>query len=149
MITSTHNTHPPIIVDTSALISLASVTDSNHSRAQTGTVAMEKAQRSAIVPGEIVTETINVVGKKVSHDVAIRIGQDLLRAKEYNIVETTLRIRRAALKKFAQQSSAMVSFTDCLVMAFADDYKTKDIFGFDDAFRKNGYNRLGIEILIA
>ena len=31
-------------------------------------------------------------------------------------------------------------FTDCIVMANADSFKTKDIFGFDEVFRKNGYN---------
>jgi predicted nucleic acid-binding protein len=32
-----------------------------------------------------------------------------------------------------------VSFTDCVVMAVADTYGTKRIFGFDEAFTKNGY----------
>jgi predicted nucleic acid-binding protein len=32
-----------------------------------------------------------------------------------------------------------VSFTDCLVMAVADRFGTKVIFGFDEVFRKNGY----------
>ena len=35
-----------------------------------------------------------------------------------------------------------VSFTDCLVMATADDYETRDIFGFDKQFQDAGYNRL-------
>jgi len=28
---------------------------------------------------------------------------------------------------------------DCLVMATADFYETREIFGFDTAFTKNGY----------
>lgn len=53
-------------------------------------------------------------------------------------------IRLRALQNF-QNQPAYVSFTDCVVMAFADEYETKDIFGFDEAFRKNGYIRVGID----
>ena len=46
-----------------------------------------------------------------------------------------------ALKKFAGIAEA-VSFTDCIVMAVADDYGTSDIFGFDKQFQDAGYHRL-------
>jgi predicted nucleic acid-binding protein len=48
---------------------------------------------------------------------------------------------RQALSRFATQSES-VSLTDCIVMAVADDYETLDSFGFDEAFRKNGYRIL-------
>jgi predicted nucleic acid-binding protein len=35
-----------------------------------------------------------------------------------------------------------VSLTDCIVMAIADHYGTKDIFGFDKQFADAGYHRL-------
>ncbi len=47
----------------------------------------------------------------------------------------------AALEKFKKQPQA-VSFTDCIVMTVADDYGTKDIFGFDRQFEDAGYRRL-------
>jgi hypothetical protein len=46
-----------------------------------------------------------------------------------------------ALKKCANIPEA-VSFTDCIVMAVADDYGTPDIFGFDKQFQDAGYRRL-------
>jgi predicted nucleic acid-binding protein len=46
-----------------------------------------------------------------------------------------------ALKKFAHIGEA-VSFTDCIVMAVADEYGTPDIFGFDKQFQEAGYHRL-------
>jgi predicted nucleic acid-binding protein len=33
------------------------------------------------------------------------------------------------------------SLTDCIVMALADHYSTKDIFGFDKQFEDAGYHR--------
>ena len=46
-----------------------------------------------------------------------------------------------ALNKFEGLSEA-VSLTDCIVMAVADEYGTKDIFGFDKQFADAGYTRL-------
>ena len=46
-----------------------------------------------------------------------------------------------ALQKFETLPQG-VSFTDCLVMATADEYETRDIFGFDKQFADAGYNRL-------
>jgi len=46
-----------------------------------------------------------------------------------------------ALEKFKAVPQA-VSFTDCIVMAVADEYNTKDIFGFDKQFEDAGYVRL-------
>jgi len=67
-----------------------------------------------------------------------------LATKIFLVVESSEYIRIEALRKFHNQPAA-VSFTDCLVMAFADFYETREIFGFDEAFRKNGYARLGID----
>jgi predicted nucleic acid-binding protein len=47
----------------------------------------------------------------------------------------------AALEKFKDQSQA-VRLTDCIVMTVADDYGTKDIFGFDKQFKEAGHRRL-------
>jgi len=46
-----------------------------------------------------------------------------------------------ALEKFSTVPQG-VSFTDCLVMAVADEYATLDIFGFDKQFADAGYHRL-------
>jgi predicted nucleic acid-binding protein len=46
-----------------------------------------------------------------------------------------------ALEKFRSESPA-VSFTDCIVMAVADYYGVKEIFGSDKQFEEAGYARL-------
>jgi predicted nucleic acid-binding protein len=43
--------------------------------------------------------------------------------------------------KFKTAADA-VSFTDCIVMAVADEYGTREIFGFDKQFADAGYQRL-------
>ena len=134
----------PIIADTSALISLASITDQNHILARKTSLFVKRGDYSLIVPGEIVTETTNTLGKKISHKIAIYTAVTLIGSNELAIIETTSNIRKEALELFKRQSES-VSFTDCLVMVFADTFKTELIFGFDEAFKKNGYVRVGID----
>lgn len=135
----------PVISDTSAFVSLASVTDQNHKIAIEISKFIQKSRFPLIIPGEIFTETINILGKKIDHETAIKTGRKILRSEAFIITETTPEIRFEAFKKF-QKRPQSVSFTDCLVMTFADEFETKSIFSFDKTFKKNGYIRLGIDI---
>lgn len=128
----------PLIIDSSAFISLGSVADSNYGEAVKIGKQIEKENRVTILPGEIFTEIVNVAGKKISHQAAIDQANKILSSKSLIITETTSSIRNNALEKFKNQPKS-VSFTDCLVMAFADFFETKEIFGFDEVFGKNNY----------
>lgn len=135
----------PVIADTSALVSVASVTDHNHSAAILYSQSLGKTNRPLVIPAEVFTETVNVVGRKIDQKIAVAVGEELLQSKAYLIVDTNAEIRGLAFEKFRSQKaqplkSAKASFTDCLVMAFADFYETRDIFGFDAVFLKSGYN---------
>jgi predicted nucleic acid-binding protein len=134
-----------IVADSSGLFSLLVDSDANHKKALKINDQHLKTEGIVIVPSEILSELINVVGKKFDHIKAIVVASDILKSKVFNVENTSDLIRDTALKKYRYQPKS-VSFTDCLVMAFADFYETKEIFGFDEAFRKNGYLRLGIDI---
>lgn len=133
-----------LIIDSSAFISLGTITDANYQKATRISRQITEENRTIIMPGEIFTEIVNVAGKKVSHSAALDQAHRILSSNTMHVEETTPSIRQKALQKFEKQSKS-VSFTDCLVMAFADEYETKEIFGFDEAFKKNGYKRIGID----
>jgi predicted nucleic acid-binding protein len=134
-------TEQPIIADTSALVSLATETDHNHVPATKAAAGYREAQRPIILPSDVLVETVNILGKRSSHETALKAADALLQpGSQFVLVETTSRIE-AALEKFKDQSQA-VSLTDCIVMALADHYNTKDIFGFDKQFEDAGYSRL-------
>lgn len=133
-----------VIIDSSAFISLGTVTDSNFQKATAISQSIEEENRTVVMPGEVFTEIVNVIGKKVGHDAAIKQVGEIISSETIVITETTTGVRKNAFAKFAKQPKS-VSFTDCLVMAFADEFDTTEIFGFDEAFRKNGYRRLGID----
>ena len=133
-----------VIADSSALFSLLITTDTNHAEANKISIELVRQEGVLLIPGEIFSEVINILGKKVSKDQALKAGYKFTESEVFMVLETTASIRSRALTLYKKQP-ASVSFTDCLVMAFADEYKTQLVFGFDIAFRKNGYVRLGLD----
>jgi len=132
---------PPIIADTSALVSLAVETDQNHLPATQEANRLRKVSRAIILPSDVFVETINILGKRIGHDTALKAAGELLRPGSQFVLIETRPYLIAALEKLKGLPPA-VSLTDCLVMTIADDYGTKEIFGFDRQFADAGYRRL-------
>lgn len=132
------------MADSSALISLFFPTDNNHKIAVKTAEHLDEYNTTIITPGDIFTETMNVIGKKFGHNLAISTGNLILDSNLFIMEEINDQIRKASFKKFKTEVNS-TSFTDCIVMAFADHFETKDIFGFDEIFAKNGYTRLGLD----
>ena len=130
-----------IIADSSALFSLVVETDKNHDIALKCAKNFLQEKEALIIPGDVFSEVINVLGRKISHKVAVEIGRDLLESNAFAILDASEAIRKIALGKLQKQPES-VSFTDCIVMAFADDFKTKEIFGFDESFAASDYKRV-------
>ena len=132
---------PFLIADTSGLISLTVKTDSNHHQAITATKPLQERESTILVPYEVLVETVNVLGKRVGHDKASAVAFYLSETPLFLVIDSSPKARQHALHRFKQQPQA-VSFTDCIVMAIADEYGTKAIFGFDTDHAKNGYEIL-------
>lgn len=142
---STNLTKSFIIADASGLFSLLDKNDPRHKVANSA-IDFLSDHNEIILPSEIFAETLNAIWKKVGKQNAVRAGKDLLNPDfNIHIMDTQIEIRLKAVKKFEEIRSNLISFTDCLVMVFADHFKTKLIFGFDEHFKKNGYQRLGID----
>jgi predicted nucleic acid-binding protein len=79
--------------------------------------------------------------KKSGHENALKVGAELLNPKSQFVLIETRPYLITALEKFKDQPLA-VSLTGCIVMSVADEYGTKDIFGFDKQFADAGYTRI-------
>lgn len=137
MVTNSQDGHA--VVDSSYLFALADLSDSTHERAKKIAKALEESTTILIVPSEIFFEATNTMWKKLTKEKAVKTAKDILTFGIYSIPGTTREIRLLALSKYEKQPRS-VSLTDCLVMAFADHFKTKTILGFDESFQKNGYS---------
>lgn len=125
------------IVDSSGLVSLLNTPDSLHAEAVRISEYVDRHKINLVLPPEILAETLSVIGKKISNAAAITAGQALLRGP-FVIPVPPSGLTEKTLTRLAQQKSS-VSYIDCLVMEWADHYSTKVIFGFDAAFKTNGY----------
>ncbi len=128
----------PVIVDTSALISLLSDTDSLHTQALTFADTLRDNRQLLLIPAEVLAEALNVMRPRIGNPATVTIGQELLASPDIAVSPTPRDIIEQTLTKLAIQTGN-ASYIDCLVMATADHYHTRVIFGFDDTFRKDGY----------
>lgn len=135
---------PLLIADSSALFALENSTDETN-RLAISVINSLPDGTVILLPAEIFAEVMNTLWKKAGRQVAIRAAAGYLSSPMIRITESSNAIRNQALEIFRNLRSKNISFTDCLVMAYATVYKTKLIFGFDEGFKKNGFRRLGID----
>ena len=128
----------PVVLDTSALLALFDPHDAHHAAAIRSAQELHASARLLLLPADVITEAVNVAGKKLGHDLAAELAAHLAATDLYTRIETSDALRFAAIDHFTRQT-ASVSLTDCIVMAVADAHQTRDIFGFDSDFTKNGY----------
>jgi predicted nucleic acid-binding protein len=132
----------PVILDSSALIAEINLVDSLHEQAQAINDVLSQTQQRVILPYEVFAEAINIFGKKVGRVEAAHAGKALLArhaSGSLRILPSSEVILTAALDLLPTAKGQSPSFVDCLVMVSADHYQTPYIFGFDEAFAKNGY----------
>ncbi|MBV9481932.1 MAG: PIN domain-containing protein [Acidobacteria bacterium] len=134
-------THKDILVaDTSGLVSLVVPTDHNHAAAVTAAERLTAQQSDILIPSAVFYEFLNILGRQVGHVIAS--GTVSAFTPPFILLQDPSRlILDRALATFRAAPPA-VSFTDCMVMATADEYETRQIFGFDKQFADAGYTRL-------
>ncbi len=128
----------PVVADTSGLVAIIGADDTTHPVAVAAAEVLALEKTPIIVPAEVYSETLNILGKKVSNLVAIAAGRELLANRTFQVVGPDTDTLAAAVDLLERQK-ASDSFVDALVMAYADRYGTRRIFGFDAVFARNGY----------
>jgi predicted nucleic acid-binding protein len=136
-----HKNQPIIVADASGIISLVVDTDSNHEAALQLMLRLDASgvQPTIVVPGELLAETVNLLGKKFSRGLAIETAELLLTQAPFLVRETDPETHTSALELF-RQAPGSVSYTDCIVLAMADKYATREVFGFENFFKQRGYH---------
>jgi predicted nucleic acid-binding protein len=140
-----------VILDSSALIAQINGKDLWHKKANTISEFIERTERKVILPTEVLAETLNRIGNNIGRQDAVLAGNALLERNETGdtlITHSNTDILRATLNllnSVQELPDKRASFVDCLVMATAAFYDTREIFGFDAVFGRNGFNLPGNE----
>src|SRR4051812_23106723 len=100
---------------------------------------LSNERKDILIPAAVLVEFLNMLGRKAGHSAALAAVTELtppflVISEPDNLLDTP------ALEKFSTVPQG-VSFTDCLVMALADEYGTRDIFGFEKQFEEAEYRR--------
>jgi predicted nucleic acid-binding protein len=103
------------------------------------------------LPAEVLAETLNRIGNNIGRQDAVFAGKALLERNETGDILIThsspalIAATIDLLKTVQEPPDKRASFVDCLVMATAAFYDTREIFGFDAVFGRNGFQLPGNE----
>jgi predicted nucleic acid-binding protein len=140
-----------VILDSSGLIAQINVNDLWHEKANTISAFIERTDRKVILPAEVLAETLNRIGNNIGRMDAAIAGHALLERNETGDILITsthtdiLAATLSLLESVQEPQDKRASFVDCLVMATATFYETREIFGFDAVFSANGFQLPGDE----
>jgi predicted nucleic acid-binding protein len=138
-----------VILDSSALIAHINVHDLWHKQADEIAEFIAQTERQVVLPAEVLAETLNRIGNNVGRSEAVHAGNALLArcaTGDFLLTQSTPFLLAASLELLTtvrEPQDKRPSFVDCLVMATAYVYKTREIFGFDAVFAENGYHLPG------
>jgi predicted nucleic acid-binding protein len=138
-----------VILDSSALIAQINVKDLWHQRADEIAQVIDPTNCRVILPAEVFAETLNRIGNNIGRQAAVVAGKALLSRDatgDILLLPGTPTLAAAALELLSTVEAPpekRPSFVDCLVMATANLYRTREIFGFDAVFTQNGYRLPG------
>ena len=125
-----------VILDSSALIAQINVKDLWHEKADKIAQFIARTDRHVILPAEVFAETLNRLGNNIGRHAAVVAGQALLaRHTTGDILLTHSNPTLAAaslglLQTVEAPPDKRPSYVDCLVMATADFYDTREILTF-------------------
>jgi hypothetical protein len=132
-----------LFVDTGAFIALTDADDENHKAAAAFyRNAKEKGTRF-VTTNFVVCETMNYLGVRISHPIAVLFWESLKKSGFIEIVTVAPSIEDAAFTIFKRYSDKDFSFTDCTSFSFMRSLKLKSGFAFDKHFEQfEGISRL-------
>lgn len=122
-----------IFADASAIVSLYSLTDPNHSRAK---AIMDNLTFDQLITSNFVyAEIITIISQRVSKEKAILVGNYI--KENFKFFRLTEEIEDLAWELFKKQTSKNVSFVDCTTFALYKDGAFDKVFTFDKDFKIN------------
>lgn len=132
-----------LFVDTGAFIALTDADDENHKAAVAFYRNSKEKGARFVTTNFVVCETMNYLGAKVSHPVAVLFRENLKKSGFIEMITVTPSIEDAAFAIFKRYTDKEFSFTDCTSFSIMRSLKLKKAFAFDKHFGQfEGISRL-------
>lgn len=132
-----------LFLDTSALVAIEDLNDSNHRKALTLREQIRRGDtpfRTLFTSNYVVDEVITLLRFHCGHHVALAFRRALDASKLVRVLWVTEPIEKAAWARFQKRTDKAYSFTDCTSFALMDAEAIRSSFTFDQHFSQEGYN---------
>ncbi len=132
-----------VFTDTGAFIALTDADDEKHKAAAAFYRDSKEKGARFITTNFVVCETMNYLGARISHKVAVLFRENLKKSGFNEIITVTPSIEDAAFGIFKRYADKDFSFTDCTSFSIMRSLKLKKAFAFDKHFEQlEGITRL-------
>lgn len=129
----------PLFVDSSALIALFVPRDERHEEAKAVLLDAQRTRRPLFASTDVFDEVITFLCRRAGPEPAVRIGDELRREEVLRLVRVDDEIRERAWAIFKARRLPALSFTDCTSSAILSSRRIREVFTFDDDFRRLGH----------
>ena len=126
---------PYIFVDTGAWYALLDEDDANHHAA---VKFKDSLPHPLMNSNYIVDEVLTLARNRLSHKVAVEIGQKLWDESSANLIRVTPQDEKKAWEIFVKYRDKAFSFTDCTSFALMERVGITEVFAFDEHFKQYG-----------
>ena len=128
-----------VFIDTSAFKALFDFGDEFHEKSVKILESCQKAEKLLITSNFILDETFTLFRAFLGKPAAVEFKKDLIELKSVSLKRIFLKDEIAAWKFFVNLPGRGVSFTDCTSFALMKRLGVKEVFAFDEDFKKAGF----------
>ncbi len=127
-----------IFVDTSAFLSILSVDDKHHSRAELCLRSLREANQMLSTNNYVIVESIALIQNRFGLDTVRDFQNKILPLIQIEWVDEEL--HTASIKRILSANRRHLSLVDCSAFETMRRLGIETVFTFDDHFREEGFN---------
>lgn len=120
-----------VIVDTGAIYALVMRNDRNHGAARRFLQHVLEGPASLVLHEWVFVEAMTLLKVRGGAEVAIRVGEEIKRNPLYRWQPSTPQLEQLAWGVFERYSDKDWSYTDCALVALAQQTKTEEVWTYD------------------
>jgi hypothetical protein len=132
----------PLFVDTSAFLAVFNPGDERHAEAGRILSSVRSDRRALVSSTDVFDELVGLLNRRLGPDAAVGFGEELRRADHCRLVRVDDEIRDRAWAIFKERRLPKLSFTDCTSSAILTMCRIREVFTFDEDFRRLGHRTL-------
>jgi predicted nucleic acid-binding protein len=131
-----------IFLDSGYVVALEGTDDQHHAPAIAHWKAFRRQKPRLVTTSLVFAEIIAFVLRRGRHDVALRVGQSLLKDQTIEMIHVDQALFESGWDYFRRHSDKRYSLTDCVSFVVMEQRGIRQALAFDRHFEQAGFERL-------